>query len=129
MAWFIVKTEVEPVDLKELRTAFDRLANRNVKWSGKSLKETLLSLYKTECPECGNTNADIIYTFSVKSALCTTGTCNHSTPLFSDYIVAQKKPSIRYYPDCECPKCKSKFDWEIDSASLVRDIKIDGERA
>lgn len=124
VAWFIVKTEVEPVDLQELRSAFDRLANRIVEWSGKPLKETLLSLYKTQCPECGNKDADIIYTFWVKSAPCTTGTCNHYTPLFSDYIIAQKKPSIRYYPDCECPDCKNKFDWEVDSASLVGNVKL-----
>ena len=119
VAWFIVKTEVEPVDLGELRSAFDRLAARTVSWSGKGLKETLLSLYKTECPACGNTDADIMYTFWVKSAPCTTGTCNHYTHLFSDYIIAQKKPSIRYYPDCECPKCAKTFDWELDSTSLV----------
>jgi len=124
VAWFIVKTEVEPVDLQELRAAFDRLAKRTVKWSGKPLKETLLSLYKTECPECGNKDADIIYTFWVKSAPCTSGTCNHYTPLFSDYIISQKKPSLRFYPDCECPKCKNKFDWETDSASLVGNVKL-----
>ena len=124
VAWFIVKTEVEPVDLDELKAAFDRLAKRTVDWSGKPLKETLLSLYKTECPSCGNKDSDIIYTFWVKSAPCTTGTCNHYTPLFADYIIAQKKPSIRYFPDCECPKCRKKFDWEREFASLVGNLKL-----
>ena len=124
VAWFIVKTEVEPVDLDELKAAFDRLAKRTVDWSGKPLKETLLSLYKTECPSCGNKDADIIYTFWVKSAPCTTGTCNHYTPLFADYIIAQKKPSIRYFPECECPKCKKTFDWEREPASLVGNLKL-----
>ncbi len=124
VAWFIVKTEVEPVDLKELQAAFERLATRTVDWSGKPLKETLLGLYKTVCPECGNADADIIYTFWVKSAPCTTGTCNHLTPLFSDYIISQKKPSIRYYPDCECPRCSKKFDWEIDPASMVGKLEL-----
>ena len=31
VAWFIVKTEIEPVDLDELRAAFERLAER--RWS------------------------------------------------------------------------------------------------
>ena len=119
VAWFIVKTEVEPVDIDELKKSFERLSNRIVSWSGKPLKETLLDLYKTECPSCGSKDADIIYTFWVKSAPCTTGTCNHETPLFSDYIVAQKNPSIRYYEDCECPECNKKFDWEIEQASLI----------
>lgn len=119
VAWFIVKTEVEPVDLKELQAAFDRLSNRIVEWSGKPLKETLLNLYKTECPVCGNKNADIIYTFWVKLAPCTTALCSHQTPLFSDFIISQKSPSIKYYKDCQCPRCKKTFDWEIEQASLV----------
>ncbi len=121
VAWFIVKTEVEPVDINELKAAFERLANRKVEWSGKPLKETLLDLYKTECPGCGNKDADIIYTFWVKSAPCTTATCKAFTPLFSDYIIAQKKPSIRYLPDVACPNCKEKFDWEREPATLVAD--------
>ena len=124
VAWFIVKTEVEPVDLDELQSAFERLSNRTVDWSGKPLKETLLDLYKTECPACGNKDADTIYTFWVKLAPCTTATCNHQTPLFSDYIVSQKSPSIRYYKDCECPSCSKTFDWEIESASLIGDKKL-----
>lgn len=119
VAWFIVKTEVEPVDIDQLKESFERLSNRVVSWSGKPLKETLLDLYKTECPSCGNKDADIIYTFWVKSAPCTTGTCDHQTPLFKDYIIAHKNPSIRYYEDCECPECNKKFDWEIEPAALI----------
>jgi len=119
IAWFIVKTEVEPIDIDELKQAFERLSNTIVKWSGKPLKETLLELYKTECPCCGSKDADIIYTFWVKSAPCTTVTCNHNTLLFSDYIIVKKIPTIRYYEDCKCPKCKNKFDIEIEPASLI----------
>ncbi|HUT59379.1 MAG TPA: DNA methyltransferase, partial [Phycisphaerae bacterium] len=75
VAWFIVKCETTPVDLKELEKAFDRLASRIVPWSGKPLRETLLDLYKTTCPCCGNADADIIYAFWVKSAICTDPTC------------------------------------------------------
>ena len=38
VAWFIVKTETTPVDIKELERAFDDLANRIVPWSGKPLE-------------------------------------------------------------------------------------------
>lgn len=124
VAWFIVKTEVEPVDIEELKKAYDRLANRVVAWSGNPLKETLLSLYKTECPACGNTDADIIYTFWVKSAPCTTATCKHHTPLFSNYVIVQKKPSIRYIPDFTCTKCSKKFDWEREPAALVGEERL-----
>lgn len=123
VAWFIVKTEVEPVDLDALRAAFDGLAGRRVLWSGKSVRETLLEQYKTACPCCGSDDADIIYTFWVKSAVCTNPAppCERRSliPLFSDYVVAQKAPSIRYWRDARCPKCSKTFDWEVEPATLV----------
>ena len=121
VAWFIVKTEVEPVDINELKRSFERLADRKVTWSGKSVRETLLDQYKTECPCCGagREEADIIYTFWVKSAICTNPLCKKEVPLFSDYIIAAKSPSIRYNRDVECPECGKKFDWEIEPASLI----------
>ena len=125
VAWFIVKTEVEPVDLDELRAAFDRLAARPTA-SGKPLREELLSHYKTECPACGNPDADIIYVFWVKSAICTDAKCHKQVPLFPNYLVAQKTPSIRYYGDVRCPdpKCGKKFDWEIEPAALVGEARL-----
>ena len=117
VAWFIVKTEVEPVDIDELKDAFERLANRKT-LSGKPLKEELLSYYKTTCPCCNN-EADSVYTFWVKSAICTNPNCKEQVPLFKNYIIAQKSPSIRYFKDCECKTCKTKYDWELDAASLM----------
>jgi adenine-specific DNA methylase len=136
VAWFIVKTEVEPVDIDELKAAFERLANRRVEWSGKSVRETLLEQYKTECPCCGSKNADIIYTFWVKSAICHNKLCparsgdqGAEVPLFSNYVVAYKKPSIRYWPDVNCPECGKTFDWEIEAATLVPNTKLTREDA
>ncbi|OGG57257.1 MAG: hypothetical protein A3F84_24320, partial [Candidatus Handelsmanbacteria bacterium RIFCSPLOWO2_12_FULL_64_10] len=124
VAWFIVKTEVEPVDLDALKNAFERLAERPVAWSGKSVRETLLSQYMTECPCCGagREEADIIYTFWVKSAICTA--CKKQVPLFKDYLIAQKTPSIRYFRDARCPKCHKTFDWEIEPAALVAEPSL-----
>ena len=42
VAWFIVKTEAEPVDIDKLKAAFRRLEERPTA-SGKSVKEELLS--------------------------------------------------------------------------------------
>src|SRR5439155_17140050 len=40
VAWFIVKTEVEPVDLDALKSAFERLAERPVAWNdGRPLRQ------------------------------------------------------------------------------------------
>jgi len=129
VAWFIVKTEVERVGLVELDAAFQRLASRTVPWSGKALREALLDLYKTAAPwtsqeESGLPESDVIYTFWVKSAVCTNSSCRRQLPLFSDYVVAAKSPSISYYPDCACPKCHRKFDWEVEPAALVADPQL-----
>lgn len=123
VAWFVVKTETDPIDMVELRAAFHRLSERKVDWSGKPLRETLLNLYKTNCPSCGS-EADIIYTFWVKSAICTDNNCRKQVPLFGDYIVAQKTPSIRYFSDCNCPECGKTFDWDIEPAAIVGDLKL-----
>ena len=40
-------------------------------------------------------------------------------PLFGDYYVAAKQPSIRYIQDVTCPRCSKTFDWEIEPASLI----------
>jgi putative DNA methylase len=118
VAWFIVKTEIEPVDLDALKEAFERLATRPVAWNeGRPLKETLLNLYKTEVAE--GIKADVIYTFWVKSAICTDRNCRREVPLFTDYILAHKAPKIRYHRDAICPSCRKTFDWEVELASLI----------
>jgi hypothetical protein len=120
VAWFIVKTETDPVDLDALQAAFDRLAARPVVWNdGRALKETLLDLYKTEVAH--GITADAIYTLWVKSAICTDPNCRREVPLFTDYIITQNAPSIRYYRDAVCPACHKIFDWEVELASLIAD--------
>lgn len=120
VAWFIVKTEVEPVNIEKLQAAFKRLENRAT-LNGKPLREELLGHYKTECPCCGagREEADIIYTFWVKSAICTNPTCRKEVPLFPNYIIAKKSPSIRYVPNYQCAKCKKTLDMELERASLI----------
>lgn len=131
VAWFVVKTQVEPVDLPSLDAAFARLVNRPVAWSGKPLRETLLDLYRTDAPWLLPKEgapalgaSDVIYTYWVKSAPCTSPTCRKPVPLFGDYIVAGKSPTVRYHPDCTCPRCHKQFDWEIEPAALVADPRL-----
>ena len=120
VAWFIVKTEVEPVDLESLQSAFERLAERPVDWNeNKPLREMLLDLYRTEIGP--GIEADVIYTFWVKHAVCTDPNCKRQVPLFEDYIIARKTPSVRYHHDATCPHCKKVYDWEIEVASLIAD--------
>ena len=123
VAWFIVKTEIEPVDLDALQDAFDRLAARPVSWNGDApLRETLLGLYRTKVAP--DVHADVIYTFWVKHAICTDPTCKREVPLFKDYLIAHKTLSVRYHRDVLCPRCKKRFDWEIEPASLIADTAM-----
>ena len=125
VAWFIVKTEAEPVDIDELKDAFRRLEQRRT-LSGRPLKEELLSHYKTECPCCGagREDADIIYSFWVKSAVCTNPNCRKEVPLFNNYIIAKKSPTIRYVPDHKCSNCKKEFDLDLEPASLIAESSM-----
>lgn len=123
VAWFVVKTEVEPVEIDALKAAFERLAARPVAWNeGKPLRESLLDMYKTEVAP--GVDADVIYTFWVKHAICTVQTCKKEVPLFKDYFVATKTVSVRYHRDTKCPECKKTFDWEVDVASLIADLEM-----
>ncbi len=124
VAWFVVRTEVESLEVSKLEAAFERLANRETS-SGRSVREKLLGHYKTKCTSCGNEDADIIYIFWVKSAVCTSPECRKQVPLFSDYLVAQRTRSIRFH-DARCPRgdCSRSFDWEIEPAALVGESRL-----
>jgi len=118
VAWFVVKTETEPVELGALNAAFERLASRPVAWNaGTPLRETLLGLYKTEV--AAGVEADVIYTFWVKHAICTDQSCKKEVPLFKDYLVAHKTMTARYWRDVACPECAKNFDWEVQPATLI----------
>lgn len=127
--WFVVKMALAPADVSELDAAVKRLEGRQVAWSGQSLAKTLEGLYETETPYCSTveagapsrSKAQAIHTYWVKSAICTSPTCRKQVPLFTDYILANKSPSIRFHPDCECPRCKKSFDWELEPAAMVAD--------
>ena len=123
VAWFIVKTEIEPVDPAALQDAFERLAARPVAWNaGAPLRESLLGLYRTKVAP--DVEADVIYTFWVKHAICTDPTCKREVPLFKDWLVAHKALSVRYHRDVSCPRCRKRFDWEVEPASLIADTAM-----
>ena len=129
--WFVVKVALAPASVQQLDTAFAQLAERIVPWSGKSVAETFAGIYKTQPPflstnedELATSPTHSVYTFWVKSAICTSPTCKKLVPLFTDYIVGKKEPSIRYQADCNCPNCDRKFDWEIEPAAIVSDPRL-----
>ncbi len=120
VAWFVVKKEIEPVDLDELDAAFEHL------------KETvaleILKYYKTTCPDCGK-EADAMYYFWVKELACTN--CGHPVPLFKDYRVASSRSvRVEHHPHVLCAECGADFapteaeprcpecDWEFDESEF-----------
>lgn len=123
IAWFVVKTEVEAVNLDALQQAYERLAARPVAWNGnKPLRETLLDLYKTEVAP--GVDADVIYTFWVKHAICTDPNCKREVPLFKDWFIARKTVKVRHHKDAMCPACRKSFSWELQNASLIADAAL-----
>ncbi|MHA2224028.1 MAG: DUF1156 domain-containing protein [Candidatus Hodarchaeales archaeon] len=115
VAWFIVKKEMEGINLDGLDEEFDRISSK--------LKNDLLKYYKTHCIHCSH-QADVMYFFWVKEINC--DHCDNILPLFRSYLFAyyQKKTSPSYLicPKCEnifladshssvhCPTCEYSFD-------------------
>lgn len=124
IAWFIVRGETTPVDLKALQQAYERLAEK--------VKQPLLDLFHTQCPLTGQDDADIIYAFWVKQGICVSPTCRAHTDLFKSYVVGriQGDLGLFYYPDVPCPHCKSPFDWEVERCTITAGgAQIEGIKA
>jgi putative DNA methylase len=80
MAYWIVRQEIESLDLKAYREAATKL----ICW----LKEKVGHLYKTTCGICG-TDADVKYFLWVKIHACEG--CGHDMDLFSGYLLAEDR--------------------------------------
>ena len=114
---------------KRSRRRSSDFAARPVAWAdGKPLRETLLGLYRTEAAP--GIEADVIYTFWVKHAICTDQSCKKEVPLFKDYLVAQKTMFLSAIGvTCRCPKCRETLDWETAAGYVNRRARADGKRA
>lgn len=118
VAWFVVKKEVEPLDLTAFQEEYERIADR--------LKDKIEATYVTRCPKCDG-RAVGMYFFWVKELQCPN--CQRVVPLFSDYKVASgpkqagKRTRYVFCPNCEnvvntpgwsgeqtCPICNHGFD-------------------
>ncbi|MFA7343237.1 MAG: hypothetical protein WC003_02930 [Terrimicrobiaceae bacterium] len=129
--WFVVKMAFAEASVADLDAALQRLGQRTVEWSGKTVNETLSSLYQVPIPfhsasehRSADVSAYVFHTYWMKSGVCTAPTCRKLVPLFKNYVVASKSPSIRYHTDCKCPKCNGTFDWEVEPASMVADPRL-----
>lgn len=81
MAYWIVRQEIEHLDLKAYRDATDKLTC----W----LKEKIGHLYKTTCLICNSAEADVKYFLWVKTQPCQQ--CGENIDLFSGYLLAEDR--------------------------------------
>ena len=99
VAWFVVKKEIEPVDLEELDAAFEHLKG--------TVAPEILWYYKTTCPVCSN-EAGAMYYFWVKELACTN--CDHPVSLFKDYRMASSRSvQVEHHPHVLCAECGADF--------------------
>jgi len=115
IAWFIVKKEIEDVNIDALRDEYDKISSK--------LRSNILKYYKTKCTQCSD-EADVMYYFWIKEINCEK--CKEILPLFRGYIFAYDKKDSSgtsfICPKCEtifqatptnklnCPECKYSFD-------------------
>ncbi len=100
VAWFVVKKEVESVDLDKLDAAFEDIRN--------NVGQEIQDYYRTECPHCEGDDhcADVMHTFWVNRLPCRN--CGEDVPLFKDYRLANSRSTNDSYYNVICPGC-----WKI----------------
>ena len=99
VAWFIVKKEVEPVDLEQLDAAYEDIKA--------SVGEEIQEYYQTECPHCDE-EADAMYYFWVDELPCRN--CGEDVALFKDYRLANARSSKDDHYNVVCPDCWHVFE-------------------
>jgi adenine-specific DNA methylase len=99
VAWFIVKKEVEPVDIDELDAAYEELKKR--------VGEEIQDYYRTECVHCDE-HADAMYHFWVDKLPCRN--CSENVALFKDYRLANARSSTDDHYNVICPDCWHVFE-------------------
>jgi putative DNA methylase len=81
MSYWIVKQEMEPLDLAKYSTASRRLRVE--------LEKEIGHLYRTQCIHCGDLDAHVKYFLWVKTKACIG--CGSEISLFPGYLVAQNR--------------------------------------
>jgi len=99
MAYWIVREEMEHIDLKAYRESAQDLRS--------ALEAKLGRLYRTECLCCGSVNAHVKYFLWVKVQQC--GNCKKDVDLFPGYLLAEDRrhpKNVFICPDCgELTEC------------------------
>ncbi|MHB8845373.1 MAG: DUF1156 domain-containing protein [Nitrospirota bacterium] len=81
MAYWIVRQEIEHLDLKAYRKSSGELVS--------GLEQEIGNLYRTTCLDCGSRTAHVKYFLWVKQHTCTN--CGKANDLFPGYLLAEDK--------------------------------------
>lgn len=81
MSYWIVKQEIEHLDLEAYQTASQNLL--------RGLEAEIGRYYRTQCLKCGSEDAHVKYFLWVKSMTC--GKCQKEIALFPGYLVAENR--------------------------------------
>lgn len=124
IAWWIVKNEttyVDPILIENLYTEIKAKVESKI-GDFFRIKSPRGFHGKFESDASGVkkwTGPDLVYTFWMKHILCSDPDCNHLTPQVATPVIAEKKLSIKYLPDCVCPHCGSVFDLEMNENKIA----------
>jgi putative DNA methylase len=152
VAWFVVKNEITPVDLDEVRRllaeieaevkpyimpyfACDGPGGERGIWSKRvsgskddwvALPEDfdIFSIPWERRPEYRYKGPEIIYTFWAKHGPCAAQGCGHRTPLLKTPVVAIKTLTVSCWADFECSNCNNVFDVERHPARMSPDAPL-----
>lgn len=149
VAWFVVKNELTPVDLDELKRllaeieaevkpflmpyfACDGPGGEKGQWFLKKDEDwqpmppdfDIFSVPWQERPQYRYEGPEIIYTFWAKHGPCSAQGCGHRTPLLTTPVVAIKELTVQAWLDHECPECQGKFDVERYAARMAPDAPL-----
>jgi putative DNA methylase len=98
MAYWIVREEIESLDVAAYRTAAARIRGRLEKQIGAS--------YRTTCLKCGSDGAHVKYFLWVKTQDC--HKCSHTVDLFPSFLIAE---DVRHTANVfSCWSCKELFE-------------------
>ncbi len=149
VAWFVVKNELTPVDLDELKRLFAEI-EAEVKpfvmpyfacdgpggekgtwfvkagdgWQQLAPDFDIFTIPWQERPQYRYEGPEIIYTFWAKHGPCSAHGCGHRTPLLTTPVVATKELTVPYWPECECADCGGTFDIERFPARMAPDSAL-----
>ena len=139
VAWFVVKNEVTPVDVDEVKRLFAEIEaevkpylmpyftcngpegekgvwfRRNESaadgWEKLPADFDIWTVSWQDRPQYRYEGPEIIYTFWAKHGPCESLSCGHRTPLMTTPVVAIRTLSGKHWPDFECD-CAKAFDVE-----------------